>query len=179
MISFIFWFDFVNDHQMTSSRTLLHASHRNLISSAASEVFHLILGSISPVSWEVFHLILGSISPRFSVLLMSEWWWWGRWLQWRWRTWRRWWRKTWQWRWWQNLPPAVLLWSICLHHRLQGTRLDFGSRPFHFDQGFVVNLVERNSKEFLFLFGSFISTKRGKHILLCEHFWIWQMNPLC
>ena len=28
-------------------------------------------------------------------------------------------------------------------------------------------------------FGSFVSTKRGQHKLLCEHFWMWQMNPLC
>ena len=129
--------------------------------------------------WEIFHLILGSVSPEFSVLLIWEWRWRRNWWQWRWRTWRWWWwQRTWRWRWWQNLPPAVLLWSICLHHRLQGTRLDFGSRPFHFDQGFVVNSVERNSNEFLFLFGSFISTKRGQH-KLCEYFWIWQMDALC
>ena len=95
----------------------------------------------------------------------------------RWRTWRRWWRRTWRWRWWQNLPPAVLLWSIFLHYRLQGTQLDFGNRPFHFDQIFVMNSVERNSNEFLFLFSSFIPTKRGQHKLLYEHFWIWQMDP--
>ena len=58
----MFWFDFVNDHQMTSSRALLHVPNRNLFASTASVIFHLILGSISPVSWEVFHLVLGSIS---------------------------------------------------------------------------------------------------------------------
>lgn len=48
MIYFLSYFDFVNDHQMTSCRALLHVPHRNLLSSAASEVFHLILGNISP-----------------------------------------------------------------------------------------------------------------------------------